>query len=229
MTGHCVGRIRIGASLIVAGLTLLAAGPAQAAITCQRQVTRRCRRVRQAADVQPARRGQRQRHDVRAEARRHQHQSQLPLTAGGSATPGNLDLRPDKRHRPLVLRVRGGDCLTVNFTNLLTPLPNPRNFLLNPPQVITPAGQIFTHRPRRADPGPRRELPRRRACSWSTTSTATAAGSAPTPPTALPPPAGGTKVYKLYAEKEGVFNVTGGGTFGSDGNRATPPTACSAR
>ena len=32
-------------------------------------------------------------------------------------------------------------------------------------------------------------------------------------------PAGGTKTYKLYAEKEGAFIVTGSGTFGSDANQ----------
>jgi hypothetical protein len=40
---------------------------------------------------------------------------------------GNVMLRPDKRPRPLVLRIREGDCLTVNFTNLLAPLPNPKH------------------------------------------------------------------------------------------------------
>ncbi|HEX8140039.1 MAG TPA: multicopper oxidase domain-containing protein [Pyrinomonadaceae bacterium] len=33
--------------------------------------------------------------------------------------PGNVQLRPDKRPRPIVLRVNEGDCLQVNFTNLL--------------------------------------------------------------------------------------------------------------
>ena len=41
--------------------------------------------------------------------------SLAPLTAAGGATPGEVDLRPDKRHRPLVLRVREGDCLTVSL------------------------------------------------------------------------------------------------------------------
>jgi dipeptidyl aminopeptidase/acylaminoacyl peptidase len=36
-------------------------------------------------------------------------------------SPGNVQLRPDKRPRPLVLRVNEGDCLEVTFTNLLTP------------------------------------------------------------------------------------------------------------
>ncbi|HSP79425.1 MAG TPA: hypothetical protein VLQ93_12895, partial [Myxococcaceae bacterium] len=50
----------------------------------------------------------------------------LPLTRGGAAVPGRVTLRPDKRPRPLVLRAAEGDCLQVNFTNLLTPLANPR-------------------------------------------------------------------------------------------------------
>ncbi len=35
--------------------------------------------------------------------------------------PGNVQLRPDKRPRPLVLRVNEGDCLQVTFTNMLDP------------------------------------------------------------------------------------------------------------
>jgi len=40
---------------------------------------------------------------------------------------GKVMLRPDKRPRPLVLRIAEGDCLTVNFTNLLSPVPNPKH------------------------------------------------------------------------------------------------------
>jgi manganese oxidase len=39
----------------------------------------------------------------------------------GVPTPGNAMLRPDKRPRPLVLRVNEGDCLQVTLENLLTP------------------------------------------------------------------------------------------------------------
>ena len=52
------------------------------------------------------------------------------LTQGGTAAPGDVALRPDKSPRPLVLRVRVGDCLTVHFQNLLTPAANP----FNPPE-----------------------------------------------------------------------------------------------
>src|SRR5690349_25161742 len=34
-------------------------------------------------------------------------------------TAGNVQLRPGKRPRPLVLRMNVGDCLTINFQNLL--------------------------------------------------------------------------------------------------------------
>ncbi|MHC4067375.1 MAG: hypothetical protein ACYSUI_23125, partial [Planctomycetota bacterium] len=50
--------------------------------------------------------------------------SGLPLTNGGAATPGDVALRPDKRPRPLVLRMGAGDCLTYQVTNLLTQNPN---------------------------------------------------------------------------------------------------------
>jgi hypothetical protein len=42
---------------------------------------------------------------------------------GGTLSAGNVMLRPDKRPRPLVLRMNVHDCLHVNFTNLLTPGP----------------------------------------------------------------------------------------------------------
>ncbi len=46
---------------------------------------------------------------------------------GGAATgarskqPGKVQLRADKRARPLILRVNEGDCLEVTFTNLMSP------------------------------------------------------------------------------------------------------------
>ncbi len=45
------------------------------------------------------------------------------VAADGSAaaTPGNAMLRPDKRPRPLVLRVNEGDCLVVALENMLAP------------------------------------------------------------------------------------------------------------
>ena len=45
----------------------------------------------------------------------------VPLDAARPLGPGNAMLRPDKRPRPLVLRVNEGDCLQVAFENLLDP------------------------------------------------------------------------------------------------------------
>src|SRR4051812_43999584 len=35
--------------------------------------------------------------------------------------PGNVQLRPGKRPRPIALRMNVGDCLAINLTNLLAP------------------------------------------------------------------------------------------------------------
>ena len=44
----------------------------------------------------------------------------IPIS-GASLSPGNVQLRPDKRPRPLVLRMNVGDCLRIDFQNLLDP------------------------------------------------------------------------------------------------------------
>jgi hypothetical protein len=38
---------------------------------------------------------------------------------------GSVTLRPDKRPRPLVLRMGAGDCMTITLSNLLAPVANP--------------------------------------------------------------------------------------------------------
>jgi hypothetical protein len=43
-----------------------------------------------------------------------------PINSSQGLVAGNVQLRPGKRPRPLVLRANEGDCLTVTFTNLLT-------------------------------------------------------------------------------------------------------------
>ena len=56
-----------------------------------------------------------------------------PLTQDGSAIPGKVSVRADKRIRPLVLRVNEGDCLEIQFQNLLAEPANPFNaVVLNP-------------------------------------------------------------------------------------------------
>ena len=43
----------------------------------------------------------------------------VPINATLGLVAGNVQLRPDKRPRPLILRMNVGDCLQINFTNLL--------------------------------------------------------------------------------------------------------------
>ncbi|HVF90227.1 MAG TPA: copper oxidase [Blastocatellia bacterium] len=47
----------------------------------------------------------------------------VPINASAGISAGNVQLRADKRPRPIVLRVNEGDCLQVTFTNLLNPNP----------------------------------------------------------------------------------------------------------
>ena len=49
----------------------------------------------------------------------------VPLAGATTLAPGGVTLRPDKRPRPLVLRVAAGDCLEVKFQNLLAATANP--------------------------------------------------------------------------------------------------------
>ena len=44
----------------------------------------------------------------------------VPIT-GTTISAGNVQLRSDKRPRPIVLRMNVGDCLQITFTNLLSP------------------------------------------------------------------------------------------------------------
>ena len=44
----------------------------------------------------------------------------VPIS-GTTLSAGNVRLRPDKRPRPLVLRMNVGDCLSIQFQNLLSP------------------------------------------------------------------------------------------------------------
>ncbi|MDP1557118.1 MAG: hypothetical protein Q8L84_16795, partial [Hyphomonas sp.] len=66
-----------------------------------------------------------------------------PEAAGGTLTPGNVSLRPDKRPRPIVVRVREGECLEVKFTNLLSSQANPNNAM---PSILTINDQVAERR-----------------------------------------------------------------------------------
>ncbi|MEQ9316813.1 MAG: hypothetical protein RLN72_13245, partial [Henriciella sp.] len=63
-----------------------------------------------------------------------------PESQGGVLIPGFVELRKDKPPRPLILRVRQGDCLRVNFENLLSYVDNPNNAN---PQIMTINDQVM--------------------------------------------------------------------------------------
>jgi hypothetical protein len=66
---------------------------------------------------------------VRSDQGAHTAGTPLNLIADGDipSLAGNVELRGDKRPRPLVIRGVEGACLTVKFTNLLTSLANQRD------------------------------------------------------------------------------------------------------
>jgi hypothetical protein len=47
----------------------------------------------------------------------------VPINSTLGLVAGNVQLRADKRPRPIVLRMNVGDCLQINFTNFLDPIP----------------------------------------------------------------------------------------------------------
>src|SRR5215475_4155184 len=52
-------------------------------------------------------------------------QDVVPKQKGGTISAGNVMLRSDKRPRPMVLRMSVGQCMQVNFWNLLSPNADP--------------------------------------------------------------------------------------------------------
>jgi len=126
-----------------------------------------------------------------------------PEADGGVLTPGNVVLRPDKRPRPIVVRVRTGDCLEVNFTNLLSNQANPFNAV---PSVLTINDQVTERRAGFTPLG-------MSALSSSGDTSAYVGKSANT----LAAP-GESKTYRFYADAEGSHLVLSHAvTFGGEG------------
>ncbi len=75
--------------------------------------------------------------------------SGLTEVQGAALTAGNVMLRPDKRPRPLVLRADVGDCITINFQNLLEqpPLPDQVEFPNGDAPGFSPANGQFEEWP----------------------------------------------------------------------------------
>jgi hypothetical protein len=154
-----------------------------------------------------------------------------PLTMGGVMRRGHVFLRPDKRPRPLVLRVAEQDCLEIRLTNLLTTRSNPREPIVIPPTTLgAPPASVPAPPPKEiagAFPSPRfdSEVDDQVADRMvgfhvqgmqllqTIVDDATMVGRNPS---GLIAP-GGTITYRLYAEHEGAFLATShGATFGGD-------------
>jgi hypothetical protein len=116
-------------------------------------------------------------------------------------------LRPDKRPRPLVLRVSAGDTLVVNFTNRLTANDNPF-----PPFPLEANENLV---------GPNNQVAGRQAGFHVqglqlVGGMASDASNVGTNVSSLVGPGSGT-TYTYFAEKEGTFLVTSyGATFGGE-------------
>ncbi|MFV3289848.1 manganese-oxidizing multicopper oxidase MnxG [Pseudomonas sp. NY11955] len=151
---------------------------------------------------------------------------QVPLSKGGAAVPGKVTLRPDKRPRPIVLRVAAGDCLTVNLTNLLAYQANPNKHGIDPEEneaegeeegpeneVENEGGEHFVADEQVNDRHVGFQVNGMQAVS----SIGDIAANTGRNGNFLVSP-GNTRSYTLYAEREGAFAATSqGATFGGQG------------
>jgi hypothetical protein len=140
--------------------------------------------------------------------------TRVPLTIDpAGAVPGQVELRPDKRPRPIVLRVAAGDCLHVTLTNLLAPQANPFN---TRPTNVPPFNVEID------DQAADRHVGFHVSGMQLVTSIAddsSMVGRVVTDPGSLVP-VGQTRTYRLFAEKEGGFLAQSyGAPFGSEGTQ----------
>jgi hypothetical protein len=136
--------------------------------------------------------------------------------AAQSCSPGNVQLRDNKRPRPLTLRVNEGDELHVTFTNLLRLLPQH--------DAKNEAPGIQLCEPVDGAPRPalcQSEQPATRnagfhvyGAQWVTGPSDD--GSKVGGQNSLVPP-GGTTTYKIFLEKEGAYVVAAGPNQGGEG------------
>ncbi|MEK7405360.1 MAG: hypothetical protein AAB225_09650 [Acidobacteriota bacterium] len=143
--------------------------------------------------------------------------SGMPLTAGGLAVPGRVQLRPDKRPRPLVLRVAEGDCLTVNFHNLLAPLANPFNAPI-PGFGLPPFNLIIDEQVADRFASFHAQGMQLQA-TGGIANDGSDVGANPAGSSGIVAP-GASITYRLYAEKSGTYLAQSyGATFGSEGTQ----------
>jgi hypothetical protein len=140
------------------------------------------------------------------------------LAYGGAAVPGKVSLRPDKRPRPLVLRVAAGDCLTINLQNLLDYQANPNKHFENEGEEEegvenANAAEDFKVDEQVADRHVGFQVNGLQAVNSIDDISSFTGRNA----NSLVPP-GASRSYTLYAEREGAFAVSSrGATFGGEG------------
>ncbi|HWW77463.1 MAG TPA: hypothetical protein VNZ44_18820, partial [Pyrinomonadaceae bacterium] len=143
----------------------------------------------------------------------------VKIDPSGGWVAGNVQLRPDKRPRPIVLRANVGDCLQVTFQNLLTPDRNDVddiNFTNQPPT------QTYQPTPEKLRP---EDEPFTRAASIHANgleyvnSIADDGASVGNNPDSLAYPNGPAVTYKWYARKQGQYLIYSMGTVaGGEGD-----------
>ncbi|HEX9180679.1 MAG TPA: hypothetical protein VF859_09810, partial [Burkholderiales bacterium] len=136
----------------------------------------------------------------------------------------NAKLRDDKRPRPLVLRVAAGDCLTVNFQNLVAPTPNLRKFVIDRDGIGRDPNPVTADNDPQIPTSTDEQVLERRvgfhAAGLQLIGSIASDGShVGRNPSSLMLP-GQSTVYSLFAEHEGVHQVINTGALvGSDANQ----------
>jgi len=118
---------------------------------------------------------------------------------GGQLLPGEVELRPDKRPRPIVLRVSEGECLQVTFQNLLGAVPRFDDTVIDRNAGFHPEGLQLVS-----------------GIADDSSFVGRNPGSLVSP--------GESATYTYYAEKEGTFLVTSpGAVWGGEGTGGHVP------
>ncbi|HLG18011.1 MAG TPA: PKD domain-containing protein [Blastocatellia bacterium] len=118
----------------------------------------------------------------------------VPIDAAGGLTPGNVQLRSDKRPRPIALRMNVGDCLQIKFQNLLSPT------RVNDEQPATRSASVHVN-----------GMQLRNSIADDGSNVGRNISSV------VPP--GGSAIYTLYAEREGAYMMhNGASTVGGEGD-----------
>ena len=146
---------------------------------------------------------------------------------GGMGSPaeeldlaGNVTLRPDKRPRPLVLRMGAGDCMTITLTNLLNPVANPFE-VSGPAQCdVNNPGEVRSGIPFNCeidDQVAARDISLRFQGTELVNNISEDGSFVGDNPSSLIAP-GETLEYMIHAPKDGAFlGVSYGGTLGGEG------------